>query len=210
VNGSEAKRGPAGPLETERGRRGLSRDDVARLTRIPVRYVQALEQGDHDVLPPGPFLTAYRRQYLEFLGLDEQDLMQTERAPAPEIPLGRLVLGGFLITVGVVVALRLGAYAMTWMESRPEAATAAPAPAVGAQTVAVRAIDRTKLTVTVDEGAPEQIVLAPGETREVKGTGRVVVDAPDLTRVVLTYNGEKVEPLGNLSHRRRLVFLSGD
>ena len=49
----------------------------------------------------------------------------------------------------------------------------------------------------------------PNETRVLHGRDRVEVDAQDLTRVVLTYNGERVEPLGNISAGRRLVFASG-
>jgi cytoskeletal protein RodZ len=193
-------------LRRERERRGLTHEDVARLARIPARYVKALEEGDLQALPAGPFRNGYRRQYLEFLDLDEQDLIATERAPAPEIPALRLALGGFAVTALLVVGLRVGASAVDWIE-RPAAEAAAQPTA--SQIVAVRAIDATTITVRVDAGEAEKVRLAPKETRVLHGHDRVEVDAQDLTRVVVTYNGERVEPLGNISAGRRLVFASG-
>ena len=195
-------------LRRERERRGLAYDDVARLARIPVRYVKALEDGDLQALPAGPFRNGYRRQYLEFLELDEQDLIATERALAPEIPALRLTLGGFAVTALLVVGLRVGASAVDWIE-QPSAPQATAAKSVASQIVAVRAIDATTITVRVDEDEAEKVPLGPNETRVLQGRDRVEVDAQDLTRVVVTYNGERVEPLGNISRGRRLVFASG-
>ena len=195
-------------LRRERERRGLTHDDVARLARIPARYVKALEEGDFTALPAGPFRNGYRRQYLEFLELDEQDLIATERAPAPELPALKLALGGFAVTAILVVGLRVGASALDWIE-RPAATQEAAAQPAPSQVVAVRAIDATTITVRVDDAEAEKVPLAPNETRVLHGIERVEVDAQDLTRVVLTYNGERVEPLGNISRGRRLVFASG-
>ena len=68
-------------LRHERERRGWSLEDVADRTRIPRPYLEALEDGNHDVLPPGPFFRGYLRQYLEFLG---EDMEQTE-GPSPDV-----------------------------------------------------------------------------------------------------------------------------
>ena len=43
-------------LRHERERGGWSLDDVADRTRIPRPYLEALEDGNRDVLPPGPVL----------------------------------------------------------------------------------------------------------------------------------------------------------
>jgi transcriptional regulator with XRE-family HTH domain len=210
VSNPDPVRSSLDSLRRERERRGLSFDDVARLAKIPARYVKALEENDEKTLPQGPFRNGYRKQYLEFLGLDEQDLMATERAAAPELPLARLVAGGFAATVLLVVVLRVGASVVDWVErpAAPEQATAAAHP--GSQVVGVRAVDTTKITVRVDGGLAETVALAPGENRVVRGDQRVEIDAQDLTRVVVTYNGEHIEPLGNISRGRRLVFVAGD
>ena len=91
------------------------------------RTWKALEDGNHDVLPPGPFFRGYLRQYLEFLGEDMEETdgpaadaldQQIEDAVAAattaamessqNIPLLRLVITGFVLTLGIVLALQVG------------------------------------------------------------------------------------------------------
>lgn len=64
-------------LRDAREKAGLSIEEASKRTRIPQRYLEALERDDPSVFPPGPFLTGYTKQYRGFLGLPE-------RAPAPE------------------------------------------------------------------------------------------------------------------------------
>lgn len=64
-------------LREARERAGLSVEEASKRTRIPQRYLEALERGDHSVFPPGPFLSGYTKQYRGFLGLPE-------RPPPPE------------------------------------------------------------------------------------------------------------------------------
>lgn len=61
----------AAELREARERAGLSLAEAATRTRIPQRYLEALEAGDHSVFPPGPFLSGYTRQYRGFLQLPE-------------------------------------------------------------------------------------------------------------------------------------------
>lgn len=194
-------------LRSERQRRGLTLQDVSRQARIPERYLLALEEGDTTVLPPGPFLQGYRRQYLEYLGIDEEDLVATEAAAKPELPFARLAGGAFLITLIVVLTLKTGSLLL----ERAAAPSPDPVAAVVApQVVKVRASEPTSLGIAID-GEPEQRVrVEAGETLELEGKRRVSIDAPDLTRVSLSYNGERVEPLGNLSEGRRLVFIASE
>lgn len=63
-------------LREARERAGLSVEEASKRTRIPQRYLEALESGDHSVFGPGPFLTGYTRQYRAFLQLPD-------RPPAP-------------------------------------------------------------------------------------------------------------------------------
>ncbi len=56
-------------LRQTREARGLELEEVSSLARIPVHYLRALEEGDLETLPPGPFHRGYHRQYRSFLGL---------------------------------------------------------------------------------------------------------------------------------------------
>ena len=55
-------------LRSARERMGLSLDEVASRTRIPQKWLAALESGDTSAFPPGPFLAGYSKQYRTFLG----------------------------------------------------------------------------------------------------------------------------------------------
>lgn len=216
-------------LRTERERQQLSLDEAAARARIPVRYVDALERGDDDVLPPGPFRRGYQRQYLESLGFDpespvvalppmhgdiddiEPDETGTITASLDEMPLGRLVIAGFLLTMAIVLALRvLGEVvdpAPVATETPEELAAAAAPAALPTAKLRVRAIEPTRLVTTVDGIESFKGVLGANKVIDLAGRDRIEVWAADLNTILITYNGERIEPLGTLSQGRRLVFI---
>lgn len=59
-------------LRRAREAAGLSLEEVSARTRIPLKWLQALERGDTAAFPPGPFLAGYTRQYRGFLSLPAQ------------------------------------------------------------------------------------------------------------------------------------------
>ncbi|MGA9524740.1 MAG: helix-turn-helix transcriptional regulator [Myxococcaceae bacterium] len=56
-------------LAQQRELRGMSRDEVARITRIPPSLLQALETGQHERLPERIFVVNYIRSYAQVIGL---------------------------------------------------------------------------------------------------------------------------------------------
>ena len=56
-------------LRQERERLGLEIEDVSEQTRIPMRFIEFLETGDRSRVQAGPYLLAYKKQYLRFLEL---------------------------------------------------------------------------------------------------------------------------------------------
>jgi len=214
-------------LRTERERLQLSLDEAAARARIPVRYVDALERGDDGVLPPGPFRRGYQRQYLESLGFDpdsaivhhpelpeeELDETGTITVSIDEMPLGRLVVAGFLLTMAVVLGLRVvaefvGTEAAATETSAAEIEAAAIAPAaLPTARLRVRAIEPTRLKTKVDGLESFSGTLEANKVIDLEGRDEIEVWAADLTTILITYNGERIEPLGNLSQGRRLVFI---
>ena len=210
-------------LRHERERRGWSLDDVAARTRIPRSYIEALEDGNHDVLPPGPFFRGYLRQYLEFLGEDmAQDEntspdaldQQIEAAVAAatsaamessqSIPLIRLVVTGFVVTLGIVLALQVGNRISTSSRVAPDGTLI---PAGPPHELSIYAIEDVRLEVSVDGQSVYDQRLGGTKTVSFKAKEKLIVDISDLGRVRLTYNSKRIEPLGNLSLERRLVFM---
>src|SRR5918995_922048 len=63
-------------LATARTKRGLSIEELATRTKIPVSRLQALEGGLYERLPPPTFTRGYVRACAIEVGLDPEDLLQ--------------------------------------------------------------------------------------------------------------------------------------
>ncbi|MFA5383255.1 MAG: RodZ domain-containing protein [Eubacteriales bacterium] len=62
-------------LRKAREARGLSMEDVARLTRINLKYIKAIENDSFDALPGGVYTRGFLRSYARLLGLDPGELL---------------------------------------------------------------------------------------------------------------------------------------
>jgi hypothetical protein len=58
----------------------LSLQDVAEKTRVPLRHLAALEQGDYDSLPGMTYCAGFARAYARVVGMDEAGLVAQMRA----------------------------------------------------------------------------------------------------------------------------------
>ena len=212
-------------LRHERERRGWSLDDVASRTRIPRQYIEALEDGNHEVLPPGPFFRGYLRQYLEFLGEADPEEERTEaeqdvvdqtiedhvaRATSAAmeqsqgVPLTRLVLAGFVLTLAITLA-----WQVNHRLSTPTAVVTSNGviPLGPPHKVRVYAVEDVNMEVIIDGKEAYNDTLRGTNGVAFEATNRLELDISDLTRVRLHYNDKRIEPLGSLSRGRRLVFI---
>jgi len=57
-------------LREAREAKGLSIDDVQELTKIQKRYLEAIEEGNYEILPGQFYVRAFIRQYAETIGVD--------------------------------------------------------------------------------------------------------------------------------------------
>jgi len=62
-------------LRREREMREVTIEEVVKSTRIPRRYVEALENENWAALPGGVFARGFVRSIAQFLGLDEESLL---------------------------------------------------------------------------------------------------------------------------------------
>ena len=210
-------------LRYERERRGWSLDDVASRTRIPRPYLEALEDGNHDVLPPGPFFRGYLRQYLEFLGEDQDERKDIDQGEldkriehtvaaatsaamesSQRIPLLRLVVTGFVLTLAIVLAMRVGHRISSHGEVGPDGT---PLPTGPPHNLTVYAIEDVKISVKSDGSNAFSNTIRGSTSQSFNARDTLEVDISDLGRVRLTYNDKRIEPLGSLSRERRLVFM---
>ena len=71
VLSSEVYGNPVGErLRAAREEKGLSLDDVARQTRIPIRHLEHIERGEWDALPAITYSVGFARSYANAVGLD--------------------------------------------------------------------------------------------------------------------------------------------
>jgi cytoskeletal protein RodZ len=110
-------------LSQQRELRGLSREDVARATKIPFALIGALESGHVDRLPARVFVLHYIKAYAQVIGLsaDEavlryEEIDKTAAAMPPPaalelqrrrrawVTLSLLLLGVALVIYGSLVA----------------------------------------------------------------------------------------------------------
>jgi cytoskeletal protein RodZ len=62
-------------LASIRRNRGLSLQQISANTKIGVRALQAIEEGDFKKLPGGIYNTSYIRQYARSIDFDESELL---------------------------------------------------------------------------------------------------------------------------------------
>lgn len=105
-------------LRQQRELRGLSRDDVARSTRIPPTLVAALEDGQADRFPELVFVVNHLKAYAQALGLSADDVLNrfheipgtlapTEQSPIALEAARRKSAWKILVAVGAVLVLGL-------------------------------------------------------------------------------------------------------
>jgi hypothetical protein len=106
-------------LRVAREQSGRSLAELSAVTRVPARYLTALEQNDFSTLPNRVFSIGYVRAYADALGLDEQLAVERfkRETPDPSVPLQapvgvafedvrryspRLIAAGLALVVAVV------------------------------------------------------------------------------------------------------------
>lgn len=70
---------------------GYSLDDVARVTKINPRYLDAIENDEFTKIPGETFLQGFLRAYARFLGINEKEIVgRLKESKRSEIPAGEL------------------------------------------------------------------------------------------------------------------------
>lgn len=71
-------------LAQARELRGLGRDDVVRATKLPASFLEALESGDAERIPPRAYTVGYLRSWATAVGLDPDEVvLRFEEAAGP-------------------------------------------------------------------------------------------------------------------------------
>ncbi len=208
MRGEDAIRelGPA--LRERREQLGLSLDEVAIATRIPVAHLKAIELERPQDLPEGPYAQAYvrvLREHLQIQGPSSEVVQEAERqevveVSGPIVPLAmvRAVAGVSALAVVSTVAV------LSWQRFVPERPEVVVVPD---QKLVVTARRSERLRAVVDGQVVHDGVLPGGQAVELLGHERVEVTVASTAAFVVEWNGEVVVPQGLQDHPRTLVFV---
>jgi len=72
-------------LATIRKNRGISLRQIAESTKIGIRALEAIEQGEFQKLPGGIYTTSYIRQYARAIDYDESELLAVYQRDATAV-----------------------------------------------------------------------------------------------------------------------------
>lgn len=196
-------------LRQERELRGVSLREIADATKISVRFLEALEQDRHEILPGGLFRRAFVRQYANHLGLDAERLLEQFMAasPAPTHPprpsgpvptSDRAHPGGALlfVLVGLGAALSVMKLAGPVAVQEPTPVVAPPPPSV-APMVEDSVYPPPASPRSTPQPEPDVLVLTMSATQacwvEVRADGQTV-----MSRVMTKGESQTLEAQGEI------------
>ncbi|MDO8612430.1 MAG: helix-turn-helix domain-containing protein [Dehalococcoidia bacterium] len=117
VQMQEARISPLGEtLQRARQARGITVEDAERATRIPRRYLEALEQENFAILPAPVYARGFLRSYSGYLGLNPAELLpffpvghvdEPRLEPLPEVRQPHTWSMSGIMAVGAVAVLIL-------------------------------------------------------------------------------------------------------
>lgn len=106
----------------QRELRGLSREEVARLTKLAPAVIEALESGDAARMPPRAYLLGYLRSYAAALGADPDELVlrwqEIEGAGPEPVRRRRLRSGAGALALAALLAAVALAAGLLWRGGR--------------------------------------------------------------------------------------------
>jgi Helix-turn-helix domain len=186
-------------LAAARERRGVSRADVVRETRIPAHYLEMIESSDYGLISDQLYLMPFLRRYATFLNLDGEEIamrfvrevQRAEGAAAPRMsepfalhdrkrrPWGRMA--AVIIVLAAIVVLYIiasehhrGEFGFHQVPPPPAPgipAAVAPAPAPPMAAPAPRAAGPAQLPKTSVVGGPAEPAAAqPQKPRPERAT----------------------------------------
>ncbi len=163
-------------LATGRGARGMTLDQVARVTKIQVRTLERIESGSAEGLPADVFVRGFVRSFAKCVGLDEADAVRRYQLVAAAS--GGVVALSTSSSVSAPVVLH-------GMASRTRASTGVPT-MHGARAVVAAMADLAPVTarassqfgaVQLPEALPLPDVIAAPEATSSKASDALVADS---------------------------------
>ncbi len=174
-------------LRKLRGETHVPLSEVARSTRIRVRYLEYLENGEYEKLPADVYVRGFLRNYARFLGVDEGILMklyEQERniqknlgntAPVKNntfnLPISSFVITSRTVMVAVIAVFTIAVFGYLYQEftrfaAEPELVILEPAPGTVSETSEIMLRGKTEKGARVSINGEASFVGSNGEFGE--------------------------------------------
>jgi transcriptional regulator with XRE-family HTH domain len=219
-------------LKILREQAGLSLEEIGVRTRIPLPYLQAIEEGPSPTrkLPPPAYMRGYLRKYALFLESNriippetpvEDSVSEPVPEPVTQEPSERIsrrpMIRGAILGASVLIVLVLISELFSKVSEEEVVVGEYPD-----QILEIRPTDRVRVVVRADnrllfEGALEPSQVAglseDGSTLLCSGSCRfeahdvLDVTLANVSLVSLRYNGKELKPLGAQGRSRRFQFI---
>jgi cytoskeletal protein RodZ len=219
-------------LKRQRELRDISLREVSDVTKINLRYLEALEENRFTALPAPVFARGFLREYARYVGLDPDEVVNyytaAQQEQEPESPSGprprRLHSStqwfyGLVLTTAVVGLFGVVAAVSFWAERRPARAEPppiaapvfAPAPAAPAQVASEAPLE---VTLDFSENCWVEAVLdgkeriselrVQGESLRLTANESVSLTLGNVAGVRIEVNGQPFEIAGGEETVREL------
>jgi Helix-turn-helix domain len=211
-SGSTIGVGPV--LQKARVIRGLTLEEAARGTKLPIEQIRALENEDFDALQGDVYVRGSLRSYSVFLGVDPDEVVGVyahhaeEPSPPPPPPKmdrieraiaatrlrdnPRVVLAGAALVVAALIAFGVLSRDNGVPLPAPiptHVRKPASASALGAIQVALDAKREAQVQITVD-GLTQAFSMKVGETRSFVANDRLIIGLGSGSTVHIVINGK--------------------
>jgi transcriptional regulator with XRE-family HTH domain len=200
-------------LRRAREMRGVTLEEAARDSKLPVAQLLALEDEDFEPFDGEVFARAALASYARYLGLNPEKVIgayavhaEDPEPPTPPAKLGRVERAlaasrvrdnqRFLLVAASIVVVMLIVFGLVSRERvAPEAAAiptdaASPRPEDQTIEIVLVALRPVSVTVTIDGAPDERFEMGTGETRALTGSISVGVAVTDGSAVHVTVNGD--------------------
>jgi cytoskeletal protein RodZ len=224
-------------LRRERELRGVALRDIAEATKIPSRFLQALEEGRVDVLPGGVFRRAFVREYAKFVGLDPDRLVAefiyAHGDAQPEMPVeSRRPFPFGALAVAVVILLGVGLSLIHSSRGSRPTRDGVAAPSMPSAPAPERVYSPKVADAVAESGTPQGLVLTlsarescwvsvqvdgrdvlnrvmgEGETETLEATGRIVLSVGNAGGLAFRVNDHRGVPLGRSGEVKRNIVIT--
>lgn len=225
-------------LKEARLKQGITLEMVEDETKIRKFYLESLEKGRYDALPPEVYAVGFMKRYAKFLGLSEREMVEEFKQEAypvengadfiidePRKPEKQINIPWKNIAAGIlflVVVIWLGGFVVDYISDYTTRSTPVqPSPAVTDITppaeetpaeptaeLIIKATQKCWLSVMVDEEPAFTGILNPGEEKIFTGKEKVFIKAGNSGGINLNYNSEDLGAFGEIGEVKEMEFIA--